>query len=463
MKILLIEPAKAPTTLGGEDFSIYEPLALEYVAAGVVQDHDVKILDLRLENDLSRGLQEFSPDIVGMTAYTVHVNTVRGLFDTIKAWNPKVLTVVGGHHATIVPEDFATPSIDLVVMGEGVFAFRDVVERFEGGQGFDGIPGIAFQKNGRLVKADYAPATDLDIFPFPERGLTAKYRKHYYSEWMRPLASIRTSKGCPFRCSFCALWKIAGGRYLKRDPAKIVEELAGIDEEYVFFADDESLVDVRRMKTLARLIKEAGLRKKYFLYGRSDTITKNPDLLEQWRDVGLQRVFVGLEFFREQDLEFIRKGSTLDDNKRAVRILQDLDVDIYASFIVRPEFTHQDFAAFHQYCRDLDLTFASFAVLTPLPGTDFYAEVEGQLITRNYDLFDFVHTVLPTELPLKEFYAEYSNLYRDAIPVTRSVNTLKRFPLKEMPAALLKSLRILGMVRNAYRDYDSEGALTAIR
>ena len=83
------------------------------------------------------------------------------------------------------------------------------------------------------------------------------------------------------------------------------------------------------------------------------------------------------------------------------------------------------------------------------------------MITRNYDLFDFVHTVLPTELPLKEFYAEYSNLYRDAIPLTRSVNTLKRFPLKEMPAALLKSFRILGMLRNAYRDYDSEGAIRA--
>ena len=247
MKILLIEPAKAPLTLGGEDFSIYEPLALEYVAAGVAQDHDVKILDLRLEKNLSRVLQEFSPDIVGITAYTVHVNTVRGLFDTIKDWNPKVLTVVGGHHATIVPEDFASPSIDLIVMGEGVFTFRDVVERFERGQGFDSVPGIAFQRNGRLVKADYAPATDLDTFPFPERDLTAEYRKHYYSEWMRPLASIRTSKGCPFRCSFCALWKIAGGRYLKREPAKIVEELAGINEEYVFFADDESLVDVQRM------------------------------------------------------------------------------------------------------------------------------------------------------------------------------------------------------------------------
>jgi radical SAM superfamily enzyme YgiQ (UPF0313 family) len=215
------------------------------------------------------------------------------------------------------------------------------------------------------------------------------------------------------------------------------------------------------MKTLARLIKEAGLRKKYFLYGRSDTITKNPDLLEMWKEAGLQRIFVGFEFFREQDLEFIRKGSSLDDNKQAARTLRDLDIDIYASFIVRPEFTRPDFAAFHQYCRELELTFASFAVLTPLPGTDFYAEVEDQLITHNYDFYDFVHTVLPTELPLKEFYREYSNLYRDAIPLTRSFNTLKRFPLKEMPAALLKSLRVLGTIRNAYRDYEGEEVLTA--
>jgi len=461
MKILLIEPAKAPITLGGEDFFIYEPLALEYIAAGVTPDHDVKILDLRLEEDLSRVLQEFTPDIVGITAYTVHVNTVRGLFDTVKAWDQTILTVVGGHHATIVPEDFATPSIDLVVMGEGVFAFRDVVERFERGQGFDGVPGVAFQRNGKFVKGDYTPVTDLDLFPFPARRLTAKYRKHYYSEWMKPLASIRTSKGCPFRCSFCALWKIAGGRYFRRDPAKIVEELAQIDEEYLFFADDESLVDVRRMKTLARLIKEAGLRKKYFLYGRSDTITKNPDLLELWRDVGLQRVFVGFEFFREQDLAFIRKGSTLDDNMQAARILRDLDIDIYASFIVRPEFMPPDFSAFRQYCRELELTFASFGVLTPLPGTDFYLEVESQLITRNYDFYDFVHTVLPTKLPLKEFYREYSNLYRDAIPLTRSFSTLKRFPPKEMPAALLKSLRVLGQLRNAYRDYEGEEAIKA--
>jgi radical SAM superfamily enzyme YgiQ (UPF0313 family) len=273
---------------------------------------------------------------------------------------------------------------------------------------------------------------------------------------MRPLASIRTSKGCPFRCSFCALWKIAGGRYLKRKPESIVKELAGIGEELVFFADDESLVDAERMKDLARLIKEAGLKKQYFLYGRSDTIAKNPDLLELWKEAGLARVFVGLEFFRDQDLEYIRKGSSIRDNKQAVEILQDLNIELYASFIVRPEFSKDDFAALRQYCHQLELTFASFAVLTPLPGTDFYQEVETQLITHNYDYFDFIHTLLPTELPLKRFYAEYARLYRSAIPLTNALSFLGKYPLREIPSALASSFRLQTLLRNAYKDYDTE-------
>ena len=454
MKIMLIEPPKAPLTIGGEDVFIYEPLALEYVAAGVAKEHDIMILDLRLEKDLQGALREFRPDVVGVTSYTVHVNTLKNLFAEIKRWNPKVLTVVGGHHATIVPEDFISPFIDLILPGEGVFAFKEIVTRFERGQGFDGIPGIAFAKGNCLVKTDCRPVMDLDDFPFPDRELTAKYRRQYYSEWMKPLASIRTSKGCPYRCTFCALWKITGGRYFRRKPEKVVEELADIEEKFVFFADDESLVDATRMKTLAGLIKDSGIRKTYFLYGRSDTIVRNPELLRMWRDIGLERVFVGLEFFRDEDLKYIGKGSTASDNEKAVKILQDLDIDIYASFIVRPEFKKEDFSALRQYCRKLNLNFPSFAVLTPLPGTDFYEEVKAQLITRNYDYFDFIHTLLPTALPLKEFYGEYYNLYKSAVPFSkRLLLLLKKMHLREIPPLIKKSNRILNQLKNAYLDY----------
>jgi len=445
---LLIQPPKAPATIGGEDVFIYEPLALEYLAAAVAADHDVRILDLRFPEKLREVLEQYRPDLVGITAYTVHVNVAKQLFEEIKTWNPEVLTVVGGHHATVMPRDFVSRSIDLVVVGEGVAPFREIVERLEKREGFERIPGVADGRGNEPPIVD-----DLDAVPFPDRRLTARYRRHYYSEWMKPLASIRTSKGCPYRCSFCAQWKLAGGRYLRRKPEKVVEELGTIDEEYVFFADDESLVDAVRMQALAERIREAGIKKRYFLYGRSDTIARHPELVELWRSIGLERVFVGFEFFRDEDLAYIRKGSTSSDNEKAARVLADLGIEVYASFIVRPEFKKEDFAAFGPYCRKLKLRYATFAVLTPLPGTDLYEEVQDRLITRNYDLVDFIHTLLPTALPLEEFYEELYRLYTRTIPFHKQLSLLRKLPLKEIPSMLAKSRRVLKRLRTAYLDY----------
>ncbi len=454
MKILLIQPAKALKTIGGEDVFIYEPLALEYLASGVKDDHEVRILDMRIDKDLDSEMQKFKPDVVGITAYTVHVNTVKNLFNKIKSIDPRIFTVVGGHHATVVPGDFFTSNIDIVVIGEGVFVFKEIISRLGSKRPFDGIAGIAYLKGKERVMIPPEPVTDLDIFPFPARELTEKYRKHYFSEWMKPLASIRTSKGCPNRCNFCALWKLTGGKYLKRKPENIVRELSGIKEKYVFFADDESLVDANRMKILAELIKEAGIKKSYFLYGRSDTIVKNPELIKIWKGIGLERVFVGLEFFRDEDLKYINKGSTVENNKEAVKILQSNGIEIYASFIVRPDFNKEDFKEFKEYCRGLELSFPSFSVLTPLPGTDFYEEVKGSLITTDYDLFDFIHTELPTKLPLKEFFKNLNSLYFDAKSPGKSISFMMKYRLREIPNLMRLTMKVSRQIKEAYRDYE---------
>lgn len=454
MKILLVEPDKSPLVIGGEDFSLYEPLALEYIAAGVIENHEVEILDLRFEKNLEDALKSFSPDIIGITAYTVHVNRVKELFNKIKKWDPDVLTVVGGHHATIMPEDFNSKDIDVIVIGEGVFTFREIVNRYEKGIVLEDIPGIAYSENGILRKSMPVDKVDLDEFPFPDRKLTAKYRNYYYSDWMKPLATMRTSKGCPYRCNFCAMWKLADGKYFKRSTDKIVEELETIDENHVFFADDESLIDVDRMRQLAELIKKKGIQKRYFLYGRSDTIARNEDLIKLWKSIGLERVFVGFEFFRNEDLKYINKRSTIEDNNKAVKILQDLGINIYASFIVRPDFTKSDFAELRTCVRKLKLDFAGFAVLTPLPGTDLFDEVKSQIIMDNYDFFDFIHTVLPTELPLKEFYKEYLHLYKKGISRWRGIKSLFKYPGNEIPPLLKKSFQIYERFENAYLDYE---------
>ncbi len=422
------------------------------MAAGLVPDHDVRIMDLRLDPDLDRTLASFQPQVVGVTGYTVHVNPVKSLCERVKAWRPDVLTVVGGHHATVWPQDFASPCVDLEVRGEGIGPLREIVSRLEKGQSYEGITGVCHKIDGRLLITEAATITDLDLVPMPARHLTSSYRSQYFSEWMRPLASIRTSKGCPHRCNFCAQWKLSDGRYLRRRPESVVEELAGIEEPCVFFADDESLYDTARMRRLAELIREAGITKRYFLYARSETIVRAPELLELWRAVGLERVFVGLEFFRECDLEYVRKGSTVADNERAIAVLKSLGIEIYASFIIRPEFTRDDFRAFQRYVRSLKLNFATFSVLTPLPGTDLYDEVKGQIIDHNYDHVDFVHTLLPTALPLKDFYAECCRLYERSLPLSSRLSLLRRIPLRELPGLQAKGSRFRRQLRTAYQD-----------
>lgn len=453
MKILLIQPAKPPQAIGGEDIAIFEPLALEYLGAGLKGRHEVKVLDMRIDKDLDAALDGFRPEVAGITAYTVHVNVVKGLFEKIKEYDPGITTVVGGHHATVAPRDFFTGSIDCVVQGEGVLAFAELVERLRKKEGLAGIPGTIVRSDGAFVPCKGEPLTDIDSLPFPDRELTARYREHYFSEWMRPLASIRTSKGCTFRCSFCALWKLTGGKYLRRAPERIVEELRTIKEECVFFADDESLLDTERMKKLAELIKASGIKKRYFLYGRSDTIARHPGLLGIWKEAGLERVFIGLESFRDRDLKAVGKGSTVGNNTEAIRILRSLGIDIFPNFIVSPDFDKNDFGEFRKYCLGLDLDFIGFSVLTPLPGTDLYEEVKDRLITRNYDHCDFFHVHTPTRLPIKEFYGEYIRLFTGARSVPNQFAFLRKYPLKEWPSLFRYYHKFLGELRNIQNDY----------
>lgn len=270
---------------------------------------------------------------------------------------------------------------------------------------------------------------------------------------MRPLASIRTSKGCLFRCRFCALWKLTGGHYVTRKPECIVEELNMIEEKYVFFADDESLLDTKRMGALADLIGREGIKKRYFLYGRSDTVAKHPDLIEQWKKVGLERVFVGLEFMRDADLKSIRKGSTVENNKTAVTVLKKLGVDIYPTLIVRPEFDRSDFADLRKYCLDLDLNFIGFPVLTPLPGADFYDDVKDRLVTSDYDYFDFFHALLPTALPMSDFYKELTTLYKGSRSMKNKINPMRKYPLRELPSLFRAYGNFLKRLDNLDQDY----------
>ena len=452
MNVLLIQPPSHNPLI--DQFFLFEPLALEYLGAGLKLDgHTVELLDARLEPDIEEACRRFQPEIVGLTGFTSHVNIIKGIATRLKTIFPELFIVVGGHHATVQPEDFNEPDIDLVVIGEGVFTLREIVAALQAGTRLAEITGIAVPCSEGMVFSPPRPYTDLNDLPFPDRTLTVRHRKRYFSEWFKPLASVRTSLGCTARCNFCALWSITGGKYLRRDPAAVVAELKTIAEPNVFFCDDESMCDAKRMDRLADLIQEAGIQKNYFLYGRVDTIINHPELFAKWAKIGLAQVFVGMEDFSDQRLKTMNKGITTAQQEQAVTILDGLGIMMYASYMVNPDYSRADFRDLLAYVRRLKHKYATFTVMTPLPGTKLYAERYEEILSHKPELYDMVHALLPTTLTPAEFHGEMADLWAKAVPFYRIIPTLARFGLQGMLQRIRLFGTVLKKIRLAHLDY----------
>jgi hypothetical protein len=114
MRILLVSPPSGDLTIGLKHLAKVEPLGLEIIGAAVSSDHQVELLDMELDTDLAGTLQRFQPDIVGASAQIVQTYSAKRVLKTAKQFNPDILTVLGGHHATLCPEEFNIPTIDVV-------------------------------------------------------------------------------------------------------------------------------------------------------------------------------------------------------------------------------------------------------------------------------------------------------------------------------------------------------------
>lgn len=442
MRVLLVQPPHCSNSFVYKS-SIPEPLACE-ILASTIPHHDVKIFDMRLDkNTLSKEIENFLPDVVGAGCVTAgYYECVKVLKET-KSLNPKIITIVGGHHPSVMPQDFAKEFVNFIVIGEGEKTFPELIDSLELKKDIYEVKGIAIPKDGELYFTKERPLINIDEVPIPNRDLTLKYRHRYFRGTWRPIACIIGSRGCSFRCTFCCQWMLNKGKYRVRSPKVIVDELLKIEEPYVAFVDDNSWENFEWVEQLYLKIKEARIKKNYQIYARSDLIIKKPELIEKWRGIGLKAVLVGFESFRDEDLIKLNKKSTVDKNNQAAKILKSNDIGVIGYFMVDPSYTEEDFRRLIEYIHHLDIDQPIFAILTPFPGTKFYEEVKEQLITNNYEHFDCMHSVISTKIPGFKFYENYRNLYSKAYPKSKLIRKILQGKISFSPLQAIAQMRYL--------------------
>ncbi len=472
MKILLIKPHPplALSKLLMDCFLHLEPLELEIVAGGVPAEDEVAIMDLSFEKEpfeaFRKKLLAMKPDIVGYTGFSSQAALVRELAAFAKKQAPSVFNVVGGIHATVIPSDYASEGIDAIVRGEGGTAFREVVSRFR-----QGLP-VAF---GDVVLSpgdpDFAAKAStrppkfpkVEDIPLPRRDLVD--RSKYFNTWtgggqkrldtiFPRTATVRTSHGCPFNCSFCVVHYVMGGQYLQRPAEDVVDEISKLKENHIYFVDDENFVNNERMTKIATLLLERGIKKRYVGWARSDTVVRHPELFELWEKTGLDTVYIGLETMAGERLEKINKRTTVETNRKAVEILHRIGITMHASFMLDPDFGEEDFAVLKEEVKKICPMEITVTVFSPSPGTELWEKHKNDFIKDPYLYYDCLHTLLPTRLPLKRFYGHFAEIYGIAFRANPLRHNRTRYPLREFFTIVSRGFKYVVALRNLYREYE---------
>ena len=445
MRVLLVMPTPFENGRLGLENVVWlsEPVALTAIGAAIGRAHDVRVLDLRLEEEdaLVKTLASFRPDVVGTTSMTTDAYQAKAVLRTARSVCPDALTIVGGHHPTLCPDEFDVPYVDVIVQGEGEHTIREVMELLSRGQRtFAGVKGTRWRDRdgSRRVNGKREQTARLDELPAPDRRLVDKYKGRYFFTGVRPMASIYTSRGCSFDCNFCAIWEFYERRTRFLSAEKIVDQMAACEEPFVFVLDDNFLTNKRRAVELCDELERRGVEKYWLTQGRTDFAADHPELMARLAKNGLVMVLSGFESNDDDNLASLRKKSTWQKNLRANEVLRENGIFSTGIFMVRADWTAQQFADLSEYVRSLQIAVPLFTILTPLPGTQLHRVYKEKLLTTDHRLFDLLHAVLPTRLPREEFYKQFCRLYRETDETTISAY---KWMVKRRGAFVAKVLR----------------------
>lgn len=409
MRILLIHPNYHSG--GAEIAGNWPPAWVAYLTGSLKKAGytDVAFIDAMTNKmsdaDIRDAIAAEKPDVIGCTAITPSIYKAQGILQVAKELHPNAVTVLGGIHATFMYQQVLAeaPWIDCIVRGEGEEIFVDLIATIHQGNwpgAREAVRGIAYLDGDQVVATPAAP-TVKDIDGLSPDWSILDWDKYMYIPMNRRVAIPNMARGCPFTCSFCSQWKFWRD-YRIRDPKKVVDEIEVLVKEhdigFFILADEEPTINRKKFIQFCQELIDRDLDVLWGINTRVTDILRDEELLPFYRKAGLVHISLGTEAAAQLKLDLFNKETTIEENKRAIRLLREAGIVTEAQFIVGLENeTVETLEETYQMARDWQPDLANWAMYTPWPFSDLFKELGDKVEVFDFDKYNFVTPIMKPE------------------------------------------------------------------
>lgn len=400
MRVLLLNPS-----IRSEQFGRFAPLleampcvGIAYVATFLAKaGHDVRVYDdFALRGGEAAVLQlidTFRPQVFGVSVLTPVATDVYALCRKVKQRWPEIRIFAGNIHADLFPEDFVDFA-DAVVHGEGEQAAVELLDAWTAGRTGEGIRGVTAIVGGDLKRGPTrALDKDLDAYPFPDWSLLPyeRYSLLPLGTVAKPIVAIAASRGCPFRCTYCAL-ENQGKIYRKRSISNVLDEIERDVNVYgvkqVGFMDPIFPMGPRHAIDFSREMIKRGLNEKVVWLSELRTDVVDREALVWMKKSGCRRLVFGIESGVDALLDNVHKRNNAERSRQTIRWCREVGITTVGLFMIGlPDETPAQTQATIDYACSLELDFAKFAITVPFPGSEMYTQMvkDGKLNRRDWE------------------------------------------------------------------------------
>lgn len=335
-------------------------LGLQYIASSLAEAGNEVHIFVDGERDLQKlydKIISYKPDMVAITLFPETKEMVYGIFDKIKEEHPSIITVTGGHTATLYAAKILNEqkNIDYITYGESELSYIELCDKLEKGESIEDCKSIFYRKKGYIVKTPpREQVDDLDKLPFPAIDITKQLND---SRASTVFTSVSTSRGCLGNCAFCVSHRVSKAvqyrQWRGRTPKSIIKELEFLrdnfpDKRLIVEFVDSSFEDPKpkekfRMKEFVDLLEASDLKLAFSFLTRAESWSEeDDDLIKRLKNLGLFSVSPGFESGSDATLRIYGKRASVEDNCRAYELFTKHNIDVCGMIIMFQPFTTFD-------------------------------------------------------------------------------------------------------------------------